>query len=169
MTQYQPYGVRHLLRNLDAEGASELRVRQVNLRTRAAAHHGRAAANLDDFDLDAVLVYRTLVLGRSPVESRPPAPYQLVWKGRWWEVWQRPETPRQIREHVPLGTDLQPSAVPGCGDVLRLARLAGPAGTLADGGTAFESARLRPVEGGPPVRLDPRWIAGRAPERFGGT
>ena len=27
MTEYQPHGVRHFLRNLDAEGASELRVR----------------------------------------------------------------------------------------------------------------------------------------------
>ncbi len=31
MTEYQPYGVRHFLRKLDAEGASELRVRPVPL------------------------------------------------------------------------------------------------------------------------------------------
>ena len=32
MTEYQPYGVRHFLRDADAEGASELRRRQVPLR-----------------------------------------------------------------------------------------------------------------------------------------
>ena len=32
MTEYQPYGVRHFLRKLDPEGASELRVRPVPLR-----------------------------------------------------------------------------------------------------------------------------------------
>ncbi len=130
MTQYQPYGVRHFLRKLDAEGASELRVRQVQLRTGGTLGPGEYA-NVDDFDLDAVLVYRTLVLGRSPVESRPPSPYRLVWKGRWYEVWQRPVIPPEIREHLSLGTDLQPAAVPSCGDVLRLAQLAGPTGTLA--------------------------------------
>jgi hypothetical protein len=130
MTQYQPYGVRHLLRKLDAEGASELRVRQVDLRTGRPLDTG-AYANIDDFDLDAVLVYRTLVLGRSPVESRPPSPYRLVWQGRWYEVWQRPVSTPVIAEHLSLGTDLQPAAVPSCSDVLRLARLAGPAGVLA--------------------------------------
>src|SRR5207249_11124661 len=32
MTEYQPYGVRHFLRKLDPEGASELRVRPAPLR-----------------------------------------------------------------------------------------------------------------------------------------
>ena len=32
MTEYQPYGVRHFLRRLDAEGASELRRHLVALR-----------------------------------------------------------------------------------------------------------------------------------------
>ena len=72
MTEYQPYGVRHFLRNLDAEGASELRVRPVTLRNGGVL--GKAQyADLDAFDLSAVLVYRTLVLRTSPVASRPPS------------------------------------------------------------------------------------------------
>jgi hypothetical protein len=131
MTEYQPYGVRHFLRRLDPEGASELRVRPVPLRDGSLLPQG-GYANLDDFQLDAILVYRTLVLRRSPLESRPPSSYRLVWHRRWYEVWQRPEAPtRRLLEHLSLGTDLQPAAAPICSEVLRLARLAGPNGELA--------------------------------------
>jgi hypothetical protein len=130
MTEYQPYGVRHFLRKLDPEGASELRVRPVPLRNGELLSPGYSA-NLDEFQLDAILVYRTLVLRRSPVESRPPSAYRLAWSGRWYEVWQRPQSYRRIVEHLALGTDLQPAAVPSCADVRRLARLAGSSGLVA--------------------------------------
>ena len=130
MTEYQPYGVRHFLRNLDPEGASELRVRPVPLRNGQLLDRGYSA-NIDDFQLSAILVYRTLVLRRSPVESRPPSVYRLVWKGHWYEAWQRPLEYRAILAHVPLGNDLQPAAVPSCAQVRRLAGLAGARGTLA--------------------------------------
>jgi hypothetical protein len=130
MTEYQPYGVRHFLRALDPEGASELRVRPVTLRTGQLLGKGEYA-NIDDFELDSVLVYRTLVLRRSPVESRPPSAYRRAWTGRWYDDWLRPASPRRILEHLPLGSDSQPVAVPSCAEVLRLARLAGPSGELA--------------------------------------
>jgi hypothetical protein len=38
-----------------------------------------------------VLAFRTLVLRRTPVGTRPPAPYRLVWQRRFYEVWQRPQ------------------------------------------------------------------------------
>ena len=131
MTEFQPYGVRHFLRRLDGEGAAELRIRQVFLRNGQTLPNG-IYANIDDFRLDTVLVYRTLVLRRSPVESRPPSIYRLVWRGRFYEVWQRPEAPsRTILEHLPLGSDTQPAAEPNCADVVRLARLKGSGGLLA--------------------------------------
>jgi hypothetical protein len=130
MTEYQPYGVRHFLRKLDPEGASELRVRPVPLRTGEPLSPGYSA-NIDDFQLDAILIYRTLVLRRSPVESRPPSPYRLVWSGRWYEVWQRQQSYARILEHLSLGNDLQPAAVPSCADVRHLAGLAGSSGLLA--------------------------------------
>jgi len=124
MTEYQPYGVRHFLRKLDAEGASELRFRQVTLRNGGTLDKG-LYANLDELRLDSILVYRTLVLRRSPLESRPPSAYRLVSKGEWYEVWQRPDRPRErILEHLPLGGD-GPAAIPACADVLRLASLPG--------------------------------------------
>jgi hypothetical protein len=123
MTEYQPYGVRHFLRRLDPEGTSELRRRAVPLRAGGLVPPG-GYADLDELGLDGVLVYRTLVLGRSPVASRPPSVYRLAWSGRYYEVWQRPETAAAIVEHLPLGSALQPAATPSCRDVLGLARRA---------------------------------------------
>jgi hypothetical protein len=128
MTEYQPYGVRHFLRKLDPEGAGELRSRPVLLRTGQELPKGEYA-DIDRFQLGAVLVYRTLVLVHTPSGSRPPSIYSLVWRGRYYDVWQRPETGgTRILEHLPLGDDVQPVAKPACGDVLRLGRLAAASG-----------------------------------------
>jgi hypothetical protein len=89
MTEYQPYGVRHFLRGLDAEGASELRRRPIPLRNGSTVPKG-GYADLAAFRRDAVLTYRTLVLRRTPIGSRPPSAYRLVWQRRFYEVWQRP-------------------------------------------------------------------------------
>jgi hypothetical protein len=118
MTEYQPYGVRHFLRRLDAEGASELRRRAIRLRSGRVADKAEYV-DLDQIQLSDLLVYRTLVLRRSPTESRPPAPYELVWSGRWYDVWERPETAR-VAAHLPLGGPLQPGGVPACRSVLAL-------------------------------------------------
>jgi hypothetical protein len=88
MTEYQPYGVRHFLRRLDPEGASELRRRTVPLRDGTVL--GKAEyADLAAFSPDAVSLYRTLVLQRVPPVSRPAPEYVLVWRGRYYDVWQR--------------------------------------------------------------------------------
>jgi hypothetical protein len=131
MTEYQPYGARHFLRRLDPEAASELRARQVALRNGRLLDKGEYA-NLDEFADDAVGVYRTLVLRRSPLESRPPSDYVLRWEGRWYEVWQHSEPQRTtIREHLPLGGEDGPGSIPECREVVRLASVAGPGGRLA--------------------------------------
>lgn len=88
MTEYQPYGVRHFLRKLDAEGASELRRRPVQLTNGSTLEKGQFA-DLAAFRPEELIPYRTLVLRRSPVESRPPAAYRLAWSGRFYEVWIR--------------------------------------------------------------------------------
>ena len=121
MTEYQPYGVRHFLRRLDAEGVSELRRRPIFLRD------GRSAAKAEYVDLDRVrlrdlLVYRTLVLRRSPTESRPPLPYRPVWSGRWYSVWQQRES-IAIASHEPLGNALEPAGRTRCEAVDRLRSL----------------------------------------------
>jgi hypothetical protein len=127
MTEYQPYGVRHLLRSLDAEGASELRVHLVPLADGSSLATGQYA-NIDQFRYPDLLFYRTLVLRRSPTESRPGAPYQLVFRGRYYDVWQRAATggPTVI-EHVPLGDQYGPSSVPACATVRQVAARAAAA------------------------------------------
>jgi len=131
MTDYEPYGVRHLLRNGDPEGASELRRRQIPLQNGKLLEKGESA-DIDEFNTSAVLVYRTLVLRRSPVGSRPPAPYHLVSSGHWYDVWQRdPEPSPHVITHETLGDDVNSGAAVACSDVLSLARQAGAGGRLA--------------------------------------
>ena len=140
MTEYQPYGVRHFLRQLDPEGASERRARPVLLQTGGELEKG-ASADIDAFALASVLVYRTLVLRTSPVASRPPSVYQPVWKGPYYEVWQRPEAGGPtILQHLSLGTPTDPVGVPACSDVKRLAGVAATAH-----GSLLASERPEPV------------------------
>ncbi len=169
MTEYQPYGVRHFLRELDPEGASELRRRPVFLRS------GRTAAKAEYVDLDQIrladlLVYRTLVLRRSPTVSRPPAPYRLVQRGTWYDVWQREGVPT-VTDHLSLGSPVEPSAVPYCEEVRALGArgpLVAPrrapnvvasldAGPLPEGWLSVGGGAVLPSRGGTltvPLELD---------------
>jgi hypothetical protein len=129
MTEYQPYGVRHFLRRLDPEGASELRYRQVRLRSGGRLSKGEYA-DVDAFRLADLLVYRTLVLRRSPVASQPPSVYRLASRGHWYDVWTR-EDSRRVLAHLPLGSPLDPLGRPRCAQVRRLAaKASGAGGTL---------------------------------------
>lgn len=131
MTEYQPYGVRHFLRDAAPEGASELRRRKVPLLSGHGLPKGRTA-DIDQFQLGAILTYRTLVLRRGPGASRPPSPYHLVYQGSYYDVWQRPANSTHfVIDHLGLGTETDPAGVPKCSDVSHLARQAGPGGTLA--------------------------------------
>jgi hypothetical protein len=123
MTEFEPYGARYLLRNMQTEGASELRRHPVLLRTGGPSPTG-TSPDVDEIRLDALQSYRTLVVRRSGVASRPPSDYSLVWAGRYYQVWQRPDRPSPIVEHLSLGNRLQPASVPPCGEVLALARVA---------------------------------------------
>jgi hypothetical protein len=140
MTEYQPYGVRHFLRRLDAEGAGELRRRPIPTLDGRLPAKGESP-DLDSLQQSAIDVYRTLVLRRRPPASRPSARYALVWRGRFYEVWQA-HAPA-VLEHAALGADAVPAAPAPCRFVLRLAerargarglvaaRRAGPAGELS--------------------------------------
>jgi hypothetical protein len=131
INEYNPYAARHFLRAMDAESPSELRRRLIPLRNGQQVPKG-GYADLDDFQLAGLLVYRTIVIRTSPVASRPPAPYQLVYSGRWYQAWQRPVKPaRAVIDSIPLGSSVNPTAVPACSEVMHLAREAGPGGLLA--------------------------------------
>jgi hypothetical protein len=130
MTEYQPYGVRHFLREADPEGASELRRRQVALIGGGTLRKGEAA-DTDALAPAGLLVYRTLVLRRSPTQSRPPAPYRLTWRGEHYEVWQRPAAAPADLGRIGLGGEVQPVGMPDCERVEALAVGAGAGERLA--------------------------------------
>jgi hypothetical protein len=131
MTDYEPYGDRHFLRNADPEGASELRRRLIPL-TNGRPLDKLEFADIDAFRPDGLQVYRTLVLRRSPVASRPPSDYELLSQRHYYEVWQRPEAPTvRILDRLPLGGQFDPTGKPRCSDVSRLAHVAGRDGRLA--------------------------------------
>jgi hypothetical protein len=156
INEFEPYATRHFLRAMDPEAPSELRRRGIPLRSGGIVPTG-GYADLDAFDLPALLVYRTIVIRTSPTATRPPAPYRLVYRGRWYEVWQRPVTlSRSLIDDIPLGSAGSPTAVPACGEVLRLGREAGQAGLLA------AATRAEPVEMGVPSPLP----AGRTTRKF---
>ncbi|MDQ3729011.1 MAG: hypothetical protein M3355_05425 [Actinomycetota bacterium] len=148
MTEYQPYGVRHFLREADAEGASELRRRLVPLLDGSSLEKG-LWADTDDFDPDSFDPYQSLVLRRSPEQSRPPGPFSLAWAGEFYELWTREPAVAEPAMRLPLGIGSIPVAEPECGDVRRLAR-AVPHGTLV----AAES--LKPLFVGPKDMRSPR-------------
>jgi hypothetical protein len=139
MTEYQPYGVRHFLRDMAPEGASELRRKQVELSDGTTLEKGKSA-DIDRFALATTLTYPALVLRRSPAASRPPESYRLVWRGRYYDVWVRSARAPVPLEHLALGYGVDPAAVPRCADVLRLAGEA----RAAKGHLVAASAR-RPV------------------------
>jgi hypothetical protein len=138
MTEYDPYGSRHFLRKADPEGASELRRRQVPLTSGGTLEKGETA-DIDRFAPEGLLPYKTLVLRRSPLASRPPLPFQLVEAGDDYEVWQADGTPAPIR-HLGLEGTEGPSAVPDCAEVEQLA---------AEPGALHLAAAVRPD----PVRI----------------
>ncbi len=139
ITEYQPYGARHFLRDAAPEAVSELRRRDVPLRDGGTVRKGHSA-DTDELALGPLLVYRTLVVRRSPAQSRPPSPYRLIHRGDYYEVWRRPaDARRPVLAHLPLGDPVDPTAVPRCADVRSLAHRAGP------GGRVLTSRVVRPL------------------------
>ena len=172
MTETEPYGVRHFLRSMDPEGAAERRRRLIPLLDGQGLAKGKYA-DLDQFQLGGVLVYRTIVLARSPSESRPPSVYRPVWSGRYYDVWQRPNGPPRILAHTPLGDAVQPGAVPPCEEV-HAARDSGRAVRPAGRSASHARGRRRLPRRAAAARVGerrrrPRVPRRRAPGRSGGT
>jgi hypothetical protein len=107
----EPYGEWHFLR----DGATD-----------------RNFTDLDRLRIGLLMQYRTIVMRRSPLASRPPSAYALVYRGHFYEVWRRPLRPtRRPVEHLGLGSRSQITGTAPCSEVLGLARRAGARGMLA--------------------------------------
>src|SRR3954447_6910569 len=165
INEYEPYGARYFLRKLDPEAPAELRRRVVPLRSREGLGKNEWAP-IDEFLLEPILLYRTIVTRRSPAEARPPAEYQLRYSGRYYDVWQRdvPQRSRVLPYSI-FGDQQNAGALPPCGLVRRLGRLAS-----RDGGAPAAAVRApavigdlgrasRPASwvayGGPPAQITP--------------
>jgi hypothetical protein len=113
LNYYEAYADRHFLR--DGAPVEPAEYRPVTLPLRDGTALTKAAwANLDAFPLSTLLPYRSIVTIRAPIESRPPSIYSLVWQGRYYQLWQRPEpAPATILEHIPYGEE---NAHPYCGN-----------------------------------------------------
>ncbi len=112
VNEYEVYGDRHFLREGAPVEPAEYRTQNLALRNGLVLTKA-AAADLDSFPLSTLAPYRSIVIRRSPTESRPPSTYRLLWRGRFYELWQRPAHPSvRILEHVPLGESNQ---LPYCG------------------------------------------------------
>lgn len=128
MVDHSPYGARHLLRTLDAQGAGELRRWEIPTYSGSGIEPG-AYADIDDFPTTSLAPFRTIVVRRSPLASRPPADFELAWSGRTYEAWSRaPGNPRTL-SHVPFGDHANPVAHPQCAGLEQLAASA-PEGSL---------------------------------------
>jgi hypothetical protein len=113
MNEYEVYADRHFLRTGDPVEPAEFRA--VDLPLRAGTLLTKSAwADLDSFPMSTLEPYRSIVTRPSPAESRPPSTYEPIWRGRYYELWQRPAVPsRHILEHIPLG---ESNARPYCGN-----------------------------------------------------
>jgi len=86
--------------------------------------------DLDQLPLNAVESYGTIVARRRPDSSRPPASYELAFRGRFYDVW-RNRGDRELVAHVPGGGGLEAAGRVSCADVRRAASQAPPGSTVA--------------------------------------
>jgi hypothetical protein len=111
-----------------------------------------AAPDLDTMSAAELRHYPYIALRRTPTQSRPPAAYERVWSGRWYELWARRKGPLDdVRARLPLGEGGDAGARASCSDVRHIAR---------------HGARLAFVERPQPLMIDLRktshpatWVA----------
>ena len=113
LNEYEIYGDNHFLRAGAPVEPAEYRSVLLALRDGTLLTKS-AWADLDSFPLSTLEEYRSIVTRRSPAESRPPSNYRLIWRGRYYDLWQRPQKPStNILEHIPYG---ESTALPYCGN-----------------------------------------------------
>jgi hypothetical protein len=98
---------------------------------RATAPGGTWAYDLDEYPLSFVESFRTIVMRRNPLASRPPSNYRLVYLSSYYEVWQREQPARSVYALVPLADTAGKHNAVACASVAAAARKAGPAAQIA--------------------------------------
>ena len=98
---------------------------------RATAPGGMWTYDLDEYPLGFVESFRTIVMRRNPLASRPPSNYRLVYLSSYYEVWQREQPARNVYALVPLADTAGKHNAAACASVAAAARKAGPAAQIA--------------------------------------
>ena len=83
----------------------------------------QAAWDPNDLSLSYLESFRLLVTGRSPTLNRPPANFQLVYRGRFYDVWRQTSAP-QVLQHIPVSGGFEPPPAPSCQALRKLGRQA---------------------------------------------
>ena len=114
-------GDRWALRDADADGVTDLRMRSVTDDAGAGFPEGEPV-DVERVALRSLARYRTLVRLRSPVASTPPSAFVPLLVRSRWEAWTRdPAAPRPLGR-LALGTALDPVAPVPCATLDRLVR-----------------------------------------------
>jgi hypothetical protein len=129
----EPYATRHFLRKARPDGAP------YNVSTITGAAPTGKLADIEQYGVGSapegaagdILKYRTIVRRTSPLASRPSSAFRLVWRGRYYEIWQQVEPLPPIADHVAFGTPPQPASVTKCSYILDVAVHAGRNGRIA--------------------------------------
>jgi hypothetical protein len=98
---------------------------------RATAPGGMWAYDLDEYPLRFVESFRTIVMRRDPLASRPPSNYRLVYLSPYYEVWQREQPARTVSALVPLTETTGARNAAACSELAAASRRAGPAAQIA--------------------------------------
>jgi hypothetical protein len=90
------------------------------------AGYGRSF-DLDQIQLESIRQYPAIVVRRRPEASRPPAGFELAFRGDYYDVWRRTD-PDRVISHEPAGAGLHAAGEVECARVRELARAAGDEG-----------------------------------------
>jgi len=119
LTREDIYANRYFLRDMAVDNAAENRWhRPIKLRDGRDIPRFRSV-DIDQLSADTVGQFRLLVLRRSPIGSRPPSNFELVWRGRWYDVWRRTSPMPEAR--LALGSPLDAGETPECATLRRFA------------------------------------------------
>jgi hypothetical protein len=82
--------------------------------------------DLNEYPLGFIESFKTIVMRRNPLASRPPSNYDLVYLSPYYEVWQRAAPKSSVLTLVPFAYAPGAKDPAACASVLKEARLAGP-------------------------------------------
>ncbi|HWF33201.1 MAG TPA: hypothetical protein VG188_11645 [Solirubrobacteraceae bacterium] len=97
---------------------------------RATEPGGIYAYDMNEFALEWIELYRTIVMRRNPLASRPPANYRLVYVSPYYAVWRRSAPASTVYAHIPFGGSPASRERRACGETRTALRKAGAGARL---------------------------------------